>query len=66
MKRRAPVAIERNGIDTIHESERKGAPRQLFLPWFASNVTVFGISYGAFARANDRDRAPNRRRRRRR
>jgi NCS1 family nucleobase:cation symporter-1 len=44
----APRGIEANGINTITEDERKGHPRDLFLPWFASNVGVFGISYGAF------------------
>ncbi|SDT29492.1 Purine-cytosine permease [Friedmanniella luteola] len=40
--------IEVNGLDTIDESERKGAARDLFWPWFGANVSVFGISYGAF------------------
>ncbi|MGC9221226.1 MAG: purine-cytosine permease family protein [Solirubrobacteraceae bacterium] len=44
-----PKGIEANGINSIPEHERKGHPRALFLPWFASNVGVFGISYGAFA-----------------
>jgi NCS1 family nucleobase:cation symporter-1 len=44
-----PRGIEANGINTIREEERKGRSRDLFLPWFASNVGVFGISYGAFA-----------------
>jgi purine-cytosine permease-like protein len=44
-----PRGIEANGINTIPQEERKGHPRDLFLPWFASNVGVFGISYGAFA-----------------
>jgi NCS1 family nucleobase:cation symporter-1 len=43
-----PRGIEANGINTIREEERKGHPRDLFLPWFASNVGVFGISYGAY------------------
>jgi nucleobase:cation symporter-1, NCS1 family len=43
-----PRGIEANGINTIREAERKGRPRDLFLPWFASNVGVFGISYGAY------------------
>lgn len=46
---RVPRGIESNGINTIPQDERKGHPRELFLPWFASNVGVFGISYGAFA-----------------
>jgi purine-cytosine permease-like protein len=46
-----PRGIEANGINTIAEGERKGSPRELFLPWFASNIGVFGISYGAFCLA---------------
>jgi hypothetical protein len=30
------------------ESERTARPRDLFWPWFAANVSVFGISYAAF------------------
>ena len=45
---RVPRGVEANGINTIREEERKGTPRVLFLPWFASNLGVFGISYGAF------------------
>ena len=37
-----------NGINVIAESERKGRPRDLFWPWFAANVSVLGLSYGAF------------------
>jgi purine-cytosine permease-like protein len=40
--------IELNGIEVIDESERTGAPRSLFWPWFASNISVLGVSYGAF------------------
>jgi len=40
--------IELNGIEVIDESERKGRPRDLFWPWFASNISVLGVSYGAF------------------
>jgi NCS1 family nucleobase:cation symporter-1 len=40
--------IEANGINVITDAERKGRPRDLFWPWFAANVSVFGISYGAF------------------
>ena len=47
----APRGIEANGINTIAEGERRGSPRELFLPWFASNIGVFGISYGAFCLA---------------
>ncbi len=41
-------AIERNGINVIDESERKGHPRDLFWPWCAANISVFGVSYGSF------------------
>ena len=41
-------AIERNGINVIDESERKGQPHDLFWPWCASNISVFGVSYGSF------------------
>lgn len=40
--------IEQNGINIIGESERKGRPRDLFWPWCAANISVLGISYGAF------------------
>jgi NCS1 family nucleobase:cation symporter-1 len=42
------LGVELNALNTIAESERKGRPRDLFGPWFAANVSVFGISYGAF------------------
>ena len=50
---RAPAAagafgVELNGLNTIHESERKGRARDLFWPWFGANVSVFGLSYGSF------------------
>ena len=41
--------VETNGIDVIAEGERRGAPSQLFWPWFGANVSVFGLSYGSFA-----------------
>ncbi|QMU96258.1 allantoin permease [Microbacterium esteraromaticum] len=40
--------IERTGIEIIPESERTAKPRDLFWPWFAANVSVFGMSYGSF------------------
>jgi nucleobase:cation symporter-1, NCS1 family len=46
-----PRGIEANGINTIAEGERRGSARELFKPWFASNIGVFGISYGAFCLA---------------
>lgn len=42
------VSIETNGINTIGEEERKGKPRDLFWPWAAANVSVFGIAYGSY------------------
>jgi len=43
-----PLQVETNGINVIAEDERKGHPRDLFWPWFAANVSVLGLSYGAF------------------
>jgi NCS1 family nucleobase:cation symporter-1 len=44
----APRGVELNGVNVIDESERKGTTRQLFWPWFAANVSVLGIGYGAY------------------
>lgn len=45
----APASlVETNGIDIIREEERTAKPRDLFWPWFAANVSVFGMSYAAF------------------
>jgi nucleobase:cation symporter-1, NCS1 family len=46
---RSMFAIEANGINVIHGHHRKGAARELFWPWFAANVSVLALSYGAFA-----------------
>ncbi|MGJ6980900.1 purine-cytosine permease family protein [Aestuariimicrobium soli] len=43
-----PGLIEQQGIDVIDEPARTARPRDLFMPWFAANVSVFGMSYGAF------------------
>jgi len=43
-----PKQIEMNGINVITDAERKGKPHDLFWPWFAANVSVLGLSYGAF------------------
>ena len=40
--------IELTGIEIVSESERTAQPRNLFLPWFASNISVFGMAYGAW------------------
>ena len=42
------LSVETNGIEVISDAERKGAPSQLFWPWFGANVSVLGIGYGAF------------------
>lgn len=42
------LGVETTGIEIIAESERTAQPRDLFWPWFAANVSVFGISYAAF------------------
>ena len=45
----APTAlIERAGIEVIDESQRTAKPHHLFWPWFAANVSVFGMSYGSW------------------
>ena len=41
-------AVEANGLNVIAESERKGTPADLFWPWCAANISVFGVSWGAF------------------
>ena len=43
-----PLGDEVNGINVISENERKGKPRDLFWPWFAANISVLGLSYGAY------------------
>lgn len=45
---RTAGGIELHGLDTIDERERRGRARDLFWPWFGANVSVLGISYGAF------------------
>jgi nucleobase:cation symporter-1, NCS1 family len=42
-------SVESNGLNVIDDVDRKGTPRQLFWPWFGANVSVLGLSYGAFA-----------------
>lgn len=46
--RGSALAVEQNGLNVIPESERKGQPRDLFWPWCAANISVFGISFGSF------------------
>ena len=40
--------IETTGIEIVSDAERTARPHNLFLPWFASNISVFGMSYGAW------------------
>ncbi len=40
--------IETAGIEIISSDKRTAKPRDLFWPWFAANISVFGISYAAF------------------
>ena len=42
------LALETRGIEVVDEADRRGSPRDLFWPWCASNISVLGISYGAF------------------
>ncbi|MER6029553.1 cytosine permease [Streptomyces sp. NPDC001851] len=44
-----PIQLETHGLDVIGDGDRKGTPRTLFWPWFGANVSVLGLSYGAFA-----------------
>ena len=44
----APGLIEITGIEIVEESQRTARPRDLFWPWFAANVSVFGMSYGSY------------------
>src|SRR6476660_7943059 len=43
------LRVEANGINVIVDAERGGRARELFWPWFGANVSVLGLSYGAFA-----------------
>ncbi|MBR7741744.1 cytosine permease [Phycicoccus sp. BSK3Z-2] len=42
------LGVETTGIEVIDEAERTASPHDLFWPWFAANISVFGISYAAF------------------
>ena len=43
--------VEGNGINVIDDAERGGRPAGLFWPWFASNISVLAVGYGAFVLA---------------
>lgn len=45
------IRVETRGVEVISDAERKGRPRDLFWPWFAANISVFGIGYGAWVLA---------------
>ena len=42
------LGVETTGIEIIDEAARTARPQDLFWPWFAANVSVFGISYAGF------------------
>jgi NCS1 family nucleobase:cation symporter-1 len=42
------LGVETTGIEIIDEADRTARPADLFWPWFAANVSVFGISYAGF------------------
>jgi purine-cytosine permease-like protein len=44
-------AIELHGIDPIADRERHGRPFELFWVWFAANIGILGIVYGALLTA---------------
>jgi nucleobase:cation symporter-1, NCS1 family len=42
------LGVETTGIEIIDEADRTARPSDLFWPWFAANISVFGISYAGF------------------
>ena len=42
------LGVEQTGIEIIDEADRTARPGDLFWPWFAANVSVFGMSYAGF------------------
>jgi NCS1 family nucleobase:cation symporter-1 len=48
LERTRRLGVETTGIEIIEESERTARPHDLFWPWFAANVSVFGLSYASF------------------
>ena len=44
----SPSFIEHQGIEIVAESERTAKPSDLFWPWFAANISVFGMGYGSY------------------
>ncbi|WP_144794471.1 cytosine permease [Kocuria palustris] len=45
---RPGALLETTGIEIIAEDERTARPRDLFWPWFAANISVFGMTYGSY------------------
>ena len=41
-------SIETHGIDPIPDSDRHGKPQELFWIWCAANISILGVTYGAF------------------
>jgi NCS1 family nucleobase:cation symporter-1 len=41
-------SIETHGINPIPESDRHGKPLELFWIWCAANISILGVTYGAF------------------
>ncbi len=39
--------VEETGIEVIKQEEKTGTPKDLFWVWFASNIGILGIVYGA-------------------
>ncbi|GAA4387582.1 cytosine permease [Brevibacterium pityocampae] len=44
---RTPL-VEMTGIEIVDDAQRTAKPSDLFWPWFAANVSVFGMSYGSW------------------
>ncbi|MDQ2904647.1 MAG: cytosine permease [Chloroflexota bacterium] len=40
-------SVEMNGINPIDQQERHGRPLELFWVWFAGNIGILGVVYGA-------------------
>ena len=40
-------SVEMNGINPIEQQERHGRPVELFWIWFAGNIGILGVVYGA-------------------
>ncbi|MBE6484577.1 MAG: allantoin permease [Actinomycetaceae bacterium] len=47
-KQSSALSIEETGIEVIREEDRKGKPSDLFWPWFAANISVLSIPWGAW------------------